>query len=69
MCILFQEQWTTLVPILTASGMAITYLVLAITGGVRIIPAPERAPKPPDKGGSKESIKNTYKPLGAPWLI
>ena len=64
---LFREQGITIASILTAVGMAISTLVLALTGGGGSAPAP--APKPPDKSGLKEWGKNTYRPLDAPWLI
>ena len=63
---LFREQGITIASILTAIGMAISTLVLALTGGGGSAPVP--APKKPDKSGLKEWVKNTYMPLGAPWL-
>ena len=54
---LFREQGITIASILTAIGMAISTLVLAVTGGG---PGgtPSPAPKPSDKGGVKEWILN-----------
>ena len=53
---LFREQGITIASILTAIGMAISTLVLAVTGGgAEGTPSP--APKPSDKGGVKEWIK------------
>ena len=46
---LFRAQRITIASIFTAIGLAISTLVLALTGGERIAPAP--APKPPDKTG------------------
>ena len=60
---LFREQGITIVSILTAIGMAISTLVLALTGrGVGGTPSP--APKPSDKGGVKEWIKKHLQGLG-----
>ena len=54
---LFREQGVTIASILTAIGMAISTLVLALTG------AP--APTPPsDKGGIKEWVKKRLQGLG-----
>ena len=65
---LFREQGITIASILTAVGMAISTLVLSLTGGGGSAPSP--APKPPDKSGFKRvGKKNTYRPLGALWLI
>ena len=61
---LFREQGITNASILTAIGMAISTLVLALTGGRGSAPAP--APKPPDKSSLKEWVKDTYRPFGAP---
>ena len=52
---LFREQGITIASILTAIGMAISTLVLALTGGGGSTPAP--APKPPDKSGLKKHLK------------
>ena len=43
--------------------MAISTLVLAVTGG-RSAPVPSPAPRPPDKGGVKEWIKKHLQALG-----
>ena len=59
---LFRGQGLTIASILTAIGMVISTLVLALTGSGRRAPAP--APKPPDKSGLKEWVKKT--PTG-PW--
>ena len=56
---LFREQGIT---ILTAIGMAISTLVLALTGGGGSAPAP--TPKPPDKSGLKEWMKKHLQALG-----
>ena len=57
---LFREQGITIASILTAIGMAISTLVLALTGGGGSAPAP----KPPDKSGLKERVKNHLQALG-----
>ena len=60
---LFREQGITIASILTATGMEISTLVLALTGGgAGGIPSP--APKPSDKGGVKEWIKKYLQALG-----
>ena len=64
---LIREQGITIASILIAIGMAISTLVLALTGGGESALAP--AAKPPDKSGLKEWEKITYRPLGVPWLI
>ena len=53
---LFREQGIAIASILTAIGMAISTLVLALTGGGGSAPVP--APKPPDKSGLKECEKH-----------
>ena len=58
---LFREQGITIASILTAIGMAISTLVLALTGGVGSAPVP--APKPPDKSGLKEWVKKHLQAL------
>ena len=58
----------TIASILTAIGMAISTLVLAVTGGGSA-PVPSPAPKPSDKGGVKEWIKKHLQALGVPWPI
>ena len=69
---LFREQGITIASILTAIGMAISTLVLAVTGG-GAGGTPSPAPKPSDKGGggggSRSGLKSTYRPLGVPWPI
>ena len=65
---LFREQGITIVSILTAIGMEISTLVLALIGGGSA-PVPSPTPRPPDKGGVKEWVKSTYRPLGVPWPI
>ena len=60
---LFQEERITIASILTAVGMAISTLVLALTGGGWSVPAQAPSPKPTDKGNLKEWVKNT-----ATWL-
>ncbi|MEW8525342.1 MAG: hypothetical protein AB2552_20050 [Candidatus Thiodiazotropha endolucinida] len=61
---LFREQGITIVSILTAIGMAISTLVLALTGGGAIPAAPTPAPKPSDQGGLKEWVKKHLQALG-----
>ncbi len=58
---LFREQGITIASILTAIGMAISTLVLAITGGGGGA-APVKPP-PSDKGGVKEWVKKQLKAL------
>ena len=60
---LFREQGITIASILTAIGMAISTLVLAVTGGGSA-PVPSPTPKPSDKGGVKEWIKKHLQALG-----
>ena len=60
---LFREQGITIVSILTAIGMAISTLVLALTGGGSA-PVPSPTPRPPDKGGVKEWVKKHLQALG-----
>ena len=59
---LFHEQGITIASILTAISMAISTLVLALSGGGGSALAP--AVKPPEKSGLKEWVKNTCRPLG-----
>ena len=60
---LFREQGITVVSILTALGMTISTIVLALTGGSGggATPAP---PQPPGEGGAKEWIKKHLRSLG-----
>ena len=60
---LFREQGITIASILTAIGMAISTLVLALTGG-GVGGTPSPAPKPSDKGGVKEWVKKHQQALG-----
>ena len=60
---LFREQGITIASILTAIGMAISTLVLAVTGG-GAGGTPSPAPKLSDKGGVKEWIKKHLQALG-----
>ena len=65
--ILFREQGVTIASILTAIGLAISTLVLALTGGGAGVPAAPVAPTPPppaDKGGLKEWAKKHLQALG-----
>jgi hypothetical protein len=61
---LFREQGVTLVSILTAIGMAISTLVLALTGGASGGSAVNPPPPPSDKGGLREWAKKTLQALG-----
>ena len=61
---LFREQGVTLVSILTAVGMAISTLVLALTGGRGTVTPPSPPPAPSDKGGLREWAKKTLQALG-----
>ena len=60
--ILFREQGISISSILTTIGMAISTLVLALSGGGGSAPAP--ALKPPDKSGLKELVKKHLQALG-----
>ncbi len=64
---LFREQGITISSVITAIGMAISTLVLALTGGggSAPVPAPALTPPPSDKGGLKEWVKKTLKALGS----
>ena len=62
--ILFREQGITIVSILTAIGMIISTIVLAIPGGSGGGAAPPQPPQPPGKGGAKEWIKKQLQSLG-----
>ena len=59
--ILFREQGVTIVSILTAIGMTISTLVLALTGGTTAAPP---TPPPGDRGGVKEWVKKHLQSLG-----
>ena len=59
---LFREQGITIASILTAIGMTISTLVLALTGGSGGAPTP--APEPSDKGGLKEWVKKHLQSIG-----
>ena len=61
---LFREQGVTLVSILTAVGMAISTLVLALTGGGGTVTPPSPPPAPSDKGSLREWAKKTLQALG-----
>ena len=56
---LFREQGITIVSILTALGMVISTLVLAISGGSAVV-----VPAPPSKGGLREWVKKYLHDLG-----
>ena len=56
---LFREQGITIVSILTALGMVISTLVLAISGGSAAV-----VPTPPSKGGLREWVKKYLHALG-----
>ena len=60
---LFREQGITIASILTAIGMAVSTLVLALTGGGST-PTPAPKPPTPDKGGIKEWVKKHLQSLG-----
>ena len=60
---IFREQGVTIVSVLTAIGMAISTLVLALTGGV-VVPTPTPPSPPSDKGGLKEWVKKHLQGLG-----
>ena len=61
---LFREQGVTLFSILTAIGMAISTLVLALTGGASGGSTVTPPPPPSDKGGLREWAKKTLQALG-----
>ena len=61
---LFREQGVTLVSILTAVGMVISTLVLALTGGGSGGSVTPPTPPPSDKGGLREWAKKTLQALG-----
>ena len=63
-CTLFREQGVTLVSILTAIGMAISTLVLSLTGGASGGSVTPPTPPPSDKGGLREWAKKTLQALG-----
>ena len=56
---LFREQGITIVSILTALGMVISTLVLAISGGSAVV-----VPAPPSKAGLREWVKKYLHALG-----
>lgn len=58
---LFREQGITIASILTAIGMAISTLVLALTGGGGTMTP---APHPSDKGGLRDWVKKHLQTLG-----
>ena len=59
---LLREQGITMASIVTAIGMAISTLVLALTGGGSA-PVPSPTPRPPDKGRVKEWVKKHLQAL------
>ena len=61
---LFREQGVTIVSILTAIGMAMSALVLALTGGGGTPDVPSPAPRPPEKGEVKVWVKKHLQALG-----
>ena len=61
---LFREQGITVVSILTALGMIISTIVLALPGGSGGGAAPPQPPQPPGKGGVKEWLKKHLQSLG-----
>ena len=64
---LFREQGITIVSILTALGMIISTIVLALPGGSGGGAAPPQPPQPPGKGGVKEWLKNISKASEESW--
>ena len=66
---LFREEGIMIGSILTAISMAISTLVLAVTGG-GAGGTPSLAPiSHPTWAGSRSGLKSTYRPLGVPWPI
>ena len=63
---LFREQGITIASILTAIGMVVSTLVLALTGGgtTTITPSPSPTPSPANKPGLKEWVKKHLQALG-----
>ena len=61
---LFRERGITIVSILTALGMIISTIVLALPGGSGGGAAPPQPPQPPGKGGVKEWLKKHLQSLG-----
>ena len=61
---LFREQGITIASILTALGMTISTIVLALTGGSGGGAAPPQPPQPPGKGGVKQWLKKHLQNLG-----
>ena len=61
---LFREQGITIVSILTALGMIISTIVLALPGGSGGGAAPPQPPQAPGKGGVKEWLKKHLQSLG-----
>ena len=59
---LFREQGITIASILTAIGMVVSTLVLALTGGGT--PSPSPTPSPANKPGLKEWVKKHLQALG-----
>lgn len=60
---LFREQGITIASILTAIGMAISTMVLAITGGGGAAVGPSPPTPPADKGGLKQWLKKHLQSL------
>ena len=65
---LFREQGITIASILTALGMTISTLILALTGGSGGGTAPPQPPQPPGKGGVKEWLKKHLQVSEESWL-
>ena len=63
-CTLFREQGVTLPSMFTAIGMAISTLVLALSGGASGGHAVTPPPPPTDKGGLREWAKKMLQALG-----
>ena len=61
---LYREQGITIASILTALGMTISTIILALTGGSGGGAAPPQPPQPPGKGGVKEWLKKHLQSLG-----
>ena len=68
-CTLFRKQGNTIASILTAAGMAVSTLVLALTGGGGVCTPRHHLPSHPTRAIWRSGWENTPRPLGVPWLI